>query len=448
MRLQCSAWVTRWSSSGQKHHAFVGFKDTAAVAKALTSPIPRAPNRDWRLSRLNPDLKTRVIELLPKFTQAKIKAEEKSTGKQVQAGPSEAPIAAAGPASSGGTWVAPQSHGTEAAWSYPSGGAPGWGGSGMSGYSPNSYDISLYGGGPPTSWGRPFSSADMSMSAPNDHPMRDSVARPSSRTSHRLEYADVVQPYRTPSPVRWNNDSHRPLSPRSPTSSRSLPAKPSTYVPDLRDSNSRYPPRGPASLDARDRARDNDRYNQQRRSPPLPRAPLRRYSPPRSVDRDSRNLQRRDSRQDDHGRDGWVRNTRDRGARSRSRTPDRGRSRSPARSARDPRAPPPGRDPRSNDFRKPREPDSRAMSPGQLSSNEMDKASSTHGQNLILSSRRSPSPSLMDPEALAASLSKENAPVSSWMEVVSRYRRVNQLDITDKVLILSLVHVCLLTFHG
>jgi len=445
--------VTRWSSSGQKHHAFIGFKDAAAVAKALTVQIPRAPNRDWRVSRLNPDLKTRVIELLPKFTQAKIKSEEKTTGRQGPAGSSEASSAAAGPATTGETSAAPQPHGTEAEWQYPSANWGGSGGSGVPGYHsslPNSYDIGWYGGGgAPTSWVQPAPSNDvsnLSFSAPNDHPMLESAARPPSRASHRPEYTDIIQPYRpvlrSPSPPRWNNDPHRPLSPHSPTSFRSLPAKPSAYAPDMRDSNSRFPPRGPASLDARDRARE---YNQQRRSPPLTRA-ARRHSPPRPVERDNRNLQRRDSRQDDRDREGWAKNTRDRGARSRSRTPDRGRSRSPARSARDPRAPPPGRDLRSNDFRKPREPASRAMSPGQLSSNELDKASSTHGQNANLSSRRSQSPSLMDPEALAASLSQENAPVSSWMEVVSRYRHLKQLDIVDRVMILPLpCHISLLT---
>lgn len=442
----CSAFVARWSSAGQKHHAFIGFKDTATVVRALTVQIPRIPNRDWRVSRLNPDLKMRVVELLPKFTQAKIKAEEKSASRQGPAGSPEASPAAAGPTSSSGAWANSQSHGTETGWQYPAG-APAWGGSGVSGYhsSPqNSYDIGPYGSGnAPTSWIQPLPSTDvsnLSFSAPIDNPMLDGTGRPASRASHRPEYTDVIPQYqsapRSPSPARWINDAHRPVSPRSPASFRSLPPKPVTYTPDPRASNSRFPPRGPASLDARDRARDNDRYNQQRRSPPPPRAAPRRYSPPRSVEIDSRVLQRRDSRQDDRGRDGWVRNNRDRGARSRSRTPDRGRSRSPARSARDPRAPPPGRDPRANDFRKPREPGSRAMSPGQLSSNEMDKASSTHGQNVILSSRRSQSPSLMDPETLAASLSKEFAPVSSWMEVVSRYRRLNQLDIADKVIII------------
>jgi hypothetical protein len=456
----CSAFVARWSSAGQKHHAFIGFKDSATVTRALSVQIPRAPNRDWRVSRLNPDLKMRVVELLPKFTQAKIKAEEKSANRQGPAGSPEASSAAAGPASTNGAWASSQSHGTETGWQYPGGAPPGWEGSGASGYRsspPNAYDIGpdpYAGGNAPTSWVEPFPSTDvsnLSFSAPIDNPMLDGAARPSS---HRPEYVDVMPSYRTaprsPSPTRWNNDTHRPLSPRSLTSFRSLPAKPATFAPDPRASNSRFPPRGPASLDARDRARDNDRYNLQRRSPPPPRAAPRRYSPPRSVERDSRNLQRRDSRQDDRDRDGWVRNTRDRGARSRSRTPDRGRSRSPARSARDPRAPPPGRDPRANDFRKPREPGSRAMSPGQLSSNEMDKASSTHGQNAILSSRRSQSPSLMDPEVLTVSLSKENAPVSSWMEVASRYRRLNQLDIADRVMIVSLtchMRVCSRLMH-
>lgn len=39
----------------------------------------------------------------------------------------------------------------------------------------------------------------------------------------------------------------------------------------------------------------------------------------------------------------------------------------------------------------------------------------------------------MDTNALCAALTSEGAPISSWMEVVSRYRRRNELDTADQV---------------
>jgi hypothetical protein len=156
-------------------------------------------------------------------------------------------------------------------------------------------------------------------------------------------------------------------------------------------------------------------------------------------DRDKDRERERDPRDRDHDRD---------------RERDRERGRPPARS------PPPGLGPRnsrvgnppgsssrhhassSNDFKRPRDSNPNgALSPGQISTASRKSTDTGAAPR----SRRSPSPSAaapapleiipsdVDVPALIGVLTKHKAPVASWIEVVSRFRRRGELDMADEV---------------
>lgn len=392
-------------------------------------PLPRAPNRDWRLSRLNPDLKTRVIELLPKYLQATIKKDELNAPHHPIPNGPPGPSSQSGSVNGGDGWTVSPANMTPSLWNmsgYNGGAEPSTVEPASSSWTPSvltydaTYGLSQHA---PAAipWGAPSSVTDAPNGtgaiASNDSHMLDGSAQTASRIPNRTDGpSDFTSIAKSPTPPasRWN----RAPSPL-PSPTFRLPPKPAGPPYDSRDPVNRYPPRGgQQSHDARDRARDN-RYSQVRRpSPPPARAPPRYPSPTRANDRDNRGAPRRDSRAEDRD---WGRNARERDVRSRSRSPDRGRSRSPARSIR-------GLPRRGGDFRLR---DSRAMSPGQLSSNGMDRSNSLNGINGT--SRRTLSPAVMDAPALLDALSFRNAPPSSWMEVISRYRRQQDLDSVDQV---------------
>ncbi|KAF8320783.1 hypothetical protein DL93DRAFT_1735871 [Clavulina sp. PMI_390] len=427
--------VTRWSSTGQKHHVFLLFKTSQMASRALSVPL-KGPGRDWRMSRLNPDLKGRVMDLLPKYLQVREKAEDLAVPP-----PGRPPPLPPGPgsSSSGGiralndSW--PQSLPPNPSMSQ--GGPleiPLWSGH----RAPGPYDTVPYGEPPPwdSSWGPPHSSGYAS-SGPSPYPydiyghenppgapLRD-LSYPLDSIGGQTSYSSGPPSiYRPPSPPPGQyapSSGYRLPSPppghyahTSPHngSFRSLPPKPSSETIDARDGTMRYPPRASIPPETRERdPRDADRYPARKNSSP---------GPPRASARGQKAASRRDSRLDDKSRD-W--NYPPRGDRSRSRSPEG--LRSPSRTLRDSRALPNGRDPRTNDFRRPRD-IPRAMSPGQLSSASMEPGNSN-------TKAGSDDPLPTDSRAVSLALAAKDAPINVWMNLVSRYRRGADLDSADQV---------------
>lgn len=272
------AWVTRWSSAGQKHHAFLCFKSSQMASKALSLQIPRTANRDWRLSRLNPDLKARVIDLLPKFIQSKVRAEEALiASRQPQPAATGGPSSATGSNNGADVWVPPPTDPSFDGWQAstvhdpaPRSWSPAWHSEPVASYGHGSF------GGPsaPLPWSTATAPVggpqDISMAGPDTF-MLDHSTRPASRASNRPDFVEAAshsgaRPL-TP-PNRWGRDVNRPTSPTSPHSFRPLPPRPNTNGGDSRSLNSRYPQRGAASTDPRDRPRDGDRFPGRRMTPP------------------------------------------------------------------------------------------------------------------------------------------------------------------------------------
>lgn len=511
-----SAWVARWSSSGQKHHAFLGFKVPNAASKALGMNMPR--NRDWRLSRLNPDLKTRVIDLLPKFVQAKIKAEETAYARWIESNP---PPPMSGPLDS-----APNGANVHPSGLPSSGSGPGeqWQplpndhppsdrlNNGERPNSPMRMDDGRYGwvnqpSGVPQPWGNAWDNPQQF--APQPNPEYLPYGAPQDQYAMAPPGAPMIldNHYQPPLPPPGDiSNSYLPVRPSSraanPYDAGPGPRSPSHWSLDVARPNSppnSFPTGGnlpPKPVGASDRAPDRDsrypadRYPASRHPLTPPRLPPRGFSPPRSS-RDYApnppppNRGRKDSRADDRDkdtlRDSWNAARRERGDRDRNH--DRGRPRSPSRLGdrerdykererdRDrergrPASRSPGPRPsrggngpsgngasRSNqngnqsngDFKFTREHDaSGALSPGQVST--VSRSSNINGGAPRSRHSRSPTPvpgraalvtavqvADVDVPALIEALSKHKAPVASWIEVISRFRRRNELDIADKV---------------
>lgn len=498
--------------------------------------LPR--NRDWRLSKLNPDLKTRVIELLPKFVQVKIKTEEANYTRWIETNPSS--TSQAGPSTSSSNSNISSQQGNMS-WT-------------NTGDLPMTSDRELtnrseaigewtpaadvpYGGWisdiPTSSWGPdwgpgayqdpsylPYDAPPDPFAMPPNHSMMlDNSYRPNQGSSREPPSVNRPIPPRplTPpipngrgrsrSPARWTGGSYghpndgRPNTPPLAQRISNLPPKPAAAFNEAsnrdgsRRPNDGYypqppPPSGPP-----------DWISQSKWRPPSPSLPPPLPPPPPSRGRkDSRASDRGGGDKDALG-DSWNNARRDRGDRERERDRDRRpysrsqerererdrdfrerdrdrgqlpRSRSPpiggVGSGRLFRSPQPsekqttisltprqsivrknnsdrinGHDASKSSYR------TRALSPGQVSASSK---SSDHNGRAPRSRTASPIPPRVGGASLNADLQAageanipalidalihHKAPVAGWIEVVSRFRRRNELDVAEKVIFLILL---------